>query len=110
LVDAVEAVVGVIGQYYDLTAGTIPAQGFGLMTAWTILLIWADRKPVERRIVLGLTIIPIAANVTKTWILFLSSVISFSDQAVNIIGAPIVLALYIIAYFLARQQAKSQQK
>lgn len=33
--------------------------GASLMAGWTLLLIWADRKPVERRGVLPLTIFPV---------------------------------------------------
>lgn len=35
------------------------AVGAALMLGWTFLLIWADRKPVERRGVLLLTIFPV---------------------------------------------------
>jgi hypothetical protein len=33
--------------------------GASLMAGWTVLLLWADRKPVERRCVILLTIIPV---------------------------------------------------
>jgi len=33
--------------------------GASLMTGWTFLLVWADRKPVERRGVLLLTVFPV---------------------------------------------------
>jgi hypothetical protein len=36
--------------------------GAGLMLAWTLLLFWADRKPLERRGVIPLTMIIIAWN------------------------------------------------
>ena len=36
--------------------------GAGLMLAWTLLLFWADRKPLERRGVIPLTMIVIAWN------------------------------------------------
>ncbi len=36
--------------------------GAGLMLGWTVLLIWADRKPVERRAVIPITMIVIAWN------------------------------------------------
>jgi len=35
----------------------------GLMLAWTLLLFWADRKPLERRTILPLTMIIIAWNI-----------------------------------------------
>lgn len=36
--------------------------GAGLMLAWTLLLVWADRKPLERRMILPLTMIIIVWN------------------------------------------------
>lgn len=36
--------------------------GASLMSGWVFLLIWADRKPVERKGVLLLTIIPVLAG------------------------------------------------
>jgi hypothetical protein len=36
--------------------------GAGLMLAWTLLLFWADRKPLERRMVIPLTMIIIVWN------------------------------------------------
>jgi hypothetical protein len=33
-----------------------------LMIGWTLLLIWADRKPVERKGVLPLTVFPVVAG------------------------------------------------
>lgn len=36
--------------------------GAGLMLAWTLLLFWADRKPLERRMVIPMTMLIIAWN------------------------------------------------
>ena len=36
--------------------------GAPLMAGWTILLMWADRKPLERRGVLLITLIPVVAG------------------------------------------------
>ncbi len=36
--------------------------GAGLMLAWTLLLLWADRKPLERRMIVPLTMIIIVWN------------------------------------------------
>ncbi len=36
--------------------------GAGLMLGWTVLLIWADRRPAERRAVIPITMIVIAWN------------------------------------------------
>jgi hypothetical protein len=36
--------------------------GASLMAGWTVLLVWADRKPVERRGVILLTLVPVMAG------------------------------------------------
>lgn len=36
--------------------------GASLMIGWTALLLWADRKPVERRGVLLITVLPVVAG------------------------------------------------
>jgi len=73
---------------YKYQTGT----GAFLMLGWTILLVWADRKPIERKDVLLLTAIPVVLgimiiNILYTYFWFLSV---------------ITLIIFIIAYFLAR--------
>ena len=36
--------------------------GAPLMAGWTVLLLWADRKPMERRGILPITIVPVIAG------------------------------------------------
>jgi hypothetical protein len=36
--------------------------GAALMAGWTVLLIWADRKPVERRDILLITLYPVLSG------------------------------------------------
>jgi hypothetical protein len=36
--------------------------GAPLMAGWTVLLLWADRKPMERRGILPITIAPVIAG------------------------------------------------
>jgi hypothetical protein len=38
--------------------------GAPLMAGWTVLLPWADRRPLERRGVLPITVIPVIAGLT----------------------------------------------
>jgi hypothetical protein len=73
---------------YKYQTGT----GAFLMLGWTILLIWADHKPIKRKDVLLLTAIPVVLgimiiNILYTYFWFLSV---------------ITLIMFIIAYFLAR--------
>jgi hypothetical protein len=43
----------------DIQTRLIMGIGGSLMTGWTLLLIWAVRKPIERRVVLLLTAFPV---------------------------------------------------
>ena len=44
----------------DLQVKLIMGVGGSLMTGWTLLLIWALRRPIERRVVILLTAFPVA--------------------------------------------------
>jgi hypothetical protein len=73
---------------YKYQTGT----GAFLMLGWTFLLIWADRKPIERKDILLLTTIPVIlglmlVNLFYTNFWFLSI---------------ITLLIFIIAYFIAK--------
>ena len=53
---------------------------YALMWGWTVLLIWADRKPVERRAVLLLTVIPVIALLMAQQLqLWLGGFVEFSQ-------------------------------
>ena len=52
--------------YFSRTAAS-------LMLGWTFLLFWADRKPVERRDVLLLTIFPVVIDIMISGLLTVSS-------------------------------------
>ena len=71
-----------------------------LMAAWTLLLLWADRKPVERRMVSLLTV-PIALGIGGSMLyLIAEGLISGASSA--IIAGPIITAgLFLAAYFAA---------
>jgi hypothetical protein len=43
----------------DMETRLIMSMGGTLMTGWTFLLIWAVRKPIERRVVILLTAFPV---------------------------------------------------
>ena len=78
---------------YKYQTGT----GAFLMLGWTILLVWADRKPIERKDILLLTAIPVIVgimviNILFTYVWFLSV---------------ITLIVFIIAYLFARSMNMS---
>lgn len=71
--------------------------GASLMFGWTALLIWADRKPVERKGILLITIFPVIIG------LALTTLYGFLEGYIPLRGAiPIwVLQIFLTALFLA---------
>ncbi len=72
----------------DIQTRQIMGIGGSLMAGWTLLLIWAVRKPVERRVVSLLTAFPVVfgiffvtltgflnGNNSNIWLLFKSSIL-----------------------------------
>jgi hypothetical protein len=77
--------------------------GAGLMLAWTLLLFWADRKPLERRMIIPLTMIIIAWN-TCTMIYGVSTqLIPRESMLPQIIISSVLFAYYGFCYFITRQ-------
>ena len=72
----------------DLQTRLIMGIGGSLMTGWTFLLIWAVRKPIERRVVILLTAFPVVfglfitiligvlnGNTSTIWLLFKTAIL-----------------------------------
>jgi uncharacterized membrane protein len=71
-----------------------------LMLAWTVLLIWADRRPVERRGVLLLTVFPLITGLMASCVFAGSSGQLPMEQVVArlaVMGIIAVLLLYSYA-------------
>jgi len=69
-----------------------------LMLGWTFLLFWADRRPVERRGVLLLTIFPVVIGIMLSGLL---AVNSDFIQLQNILPLWIFNVLLIIIYIIS---------
>jgi hypothetical protein len=81
--------------------------GASLMLGWAFLLLWADRKPLERRGVLIITVFPVITGI------FLSGVYAVMINVVklgNIIPTSTlqiaISALFLFSYFYARTAPK----
>ncbi|MHA1988270.1 MAG: hypothetical protein ACW98D_16665 [Promethearchaeota archaeon] len=72
------------------------AWGFAcvLVTTWTILLIWADRKPIERRDVILLTAFPVVSG------LFVDTIFAITNDLVTWIEILLVQLVYIFLIVL----------
>lgn len=83
------------------------AMGAALMAGWTVLLIWADRKPMERRDVLLITICPVIIGLRLSklylyWGGFLANPFALDDIALP----AILVCLFSFAYWNSRPTAK----
>jgi preprotein translocase subunit SecF len=85
--------------------------GMALMWGWTALLIWGDRKPVERKMLLLLTAMPVVIlYFVGDLVLFLQgagdpNIASFVIiQSIRIV----LLSIFISSYFIAWKKAKKK--
>jgi hypothetical protein len=78
-----------------------------LMLGWTFLLFWADRKPIERRFILLLSIFPVVAGIIISGILAVNSkFISIQNILPLWIFNILIIIIYILSYFKAEKILK----
>jgi len=91
----------------DIQVRLIMGMGGSLMTGWTFLLLWAVRKPIERRVVILLTAFPVVFG------LFIVALIGFlKGNTFNIwilIKNSILFISMISSYILAGKIAKEEE-
>ena len=113
IVDGLAAVQMLFPELYTLTNSTnfTPGAGCGyamgsgapLMVGWTVLLIWADRRPVERKGVLLITIIPVVIGVALNQITAIPIGVSSVGAMIPIwILQAVLIALFTFSYLNAR--------
>jgi hypothetical protein len=77
--------------------------GASLMLGWTFLLIWADRKPLERRGVLLLTAFPVVSGLLLAeFYAVATGIISFKKMLPTGIFLAGLIALFSFSYFNSR--------
>jgi hypothetical protein len=82
--------------------------GAALMLGWTVLLIWADRKPLERRGVLLITVVPVVAGIAYSSIyLVTAGVIKLSSIMPTLIMQVCITVLFLFSYFFASTGKKA---
>jgi hypothetical protein len=80
-----------------------------LMLGWTILLIWADRKPLERKGVILLTAFPAVFGLLLVEIYaVISGVITFARMLPTGIFLIALIALFTFSYFNARNVSEAE--
>jgi hypothetical protein len=77
--------------------------GASLMIGWTFLLIWADRRPVERRGVLLLTVFPVLFGLIISGIYAVAAGLIPADRMVPTwIFQGLITGLYLFSYVYTR--------
>jgi hypothetical protein len=85
----------------ELQTRLVMGMGGSLMTGWTFLLLWAVRKPVERRVVILVTAYPVVFGMLVIAVIELLDGNVFS---IWIICKSIVLMVFMtISYLIARR-------
>jgi uncharacterized membrane protein len=80
------------------------AMGMGapLMLAWNILLLWADRKPLERKGVLPITLLVVLGEIANEIVAARTGYISVGALVPTWIVQAVLLALFSFSYLNAR--------
>ncbi len=87
------------GPLYNMSVGS----GASLMLGWTFLLIWADRKPVERKGVLIITIFPVILGIMTTQALgYVFGFVPLTEEAPVFLMQIILIVLFSFSYINAR--------
>ncbi len=86
------------GREYRYMAGTAAA----LMLGWTVLLLWADRKPVERKGILIITIVPVLVGlvIVEIWAVA-SGFVAFGPVLPIWLLQIALMVLYVFSYLHA---------
>jgi hypothetical protein len=78
--------------------------GASLMFGWTVLLLWADRRPIERMGVLPLTVVPVIAGMALNEAAGVGSGFLSVAAAAPLWALQAVLSgLFLVSYGLARR-------
>ena len=81
----------------DIQTRLIMGIGGSLMTGWTLLLLWAIRKPIERRVVILLTAFPVVFGM---FVVTLIGILGGTSSNSWILVKTIVLMISMITSFL----------
>lgn len=78
-------------------------RGAHLMIGWTVLLLWADRKPVERKDILLITLCPVEAG-RLVYLIYarMAGFISLGQVISNLIIEIIFIVFFFIGYLNAK--------
>ena len=81
----------------DLQTRLIMGMGGSLMTGWTLLLLWAVLKPVERRVVILLTAFPVVFGM---FVITLIRILGGDTSSLWILVKTIILMIFMFTSYL----------
>lgn len=77
--------------------------GAPLMLGWTVLLLWADRKPLERKGILIITVFPVILGLMANNIFAMTShLVNFENIAPKLAIQVILVVLFLFSYLNVR--------
>jgi hypothetical protein len=80
--------------------------GAALMIGWTVLLLWADRKPIERKGILLITVFPVITGLILVNVSSILSGLMTFEATAPVLALQLILgALFIFCYANAREVA-----
>jgi len=86
-------------QYYFAMGNGAP-----LMLAWTLLLLWAHKKPVERRIIAPLTILAIIGIAITNIIMVNIGLFTIAEMLPSFVVQTLLLSLFGIGYIFTKPE------
>ena len=120
VIDLVAGLIMVVPTFYStvnkLTVFT-PTQAFTnvawmgapLMFGWTVLLLWADRKPLERKAVLLITLIPILGNALNQVASYSSGFYPLEVAIQQWLLQAFLVILFVIGYWQAEKLSRIEE-
>jgi hypothetical protein len=70
------------------------------MAGWTILLIWADRNPLDRRGVLPITVFPVIVGLNGArYLLYRGGLVSEAFTLTGLVLPAVLIVLFLFSYF-----------
>ena len=100
-----QSLLGVSGTEITVETRCALAMGASLMAGWTVLLLWADRRPLERKGVLILTVFPVIAGLALAtaygvWVGY----IMFSRAIPVWLFQLFLIILFSVSYVITRKE------
>jgi len=86
----------------DLAYRYAMGMGAPLMLGWTVLLLWADRKPIERKEILPITLLVVIGEiVVQVWGI-VNGFVPFSALVPSFVMQAVLIVLFLLSYLNAR--------